>query len=207
MLQHLLTAADWSSPFTPQFKLRALRSLKHIFRGLLTKRFVAEPLPQQQQQQGGAAAAAAMGMASITSRLAAERQLYRQQLKECAAPLQKLVAAHLPAFLSPAAAGSSDPAAAAAAAGWQVHGMFGKAAVNGVTELLPLIADPAGLPDGSRQLLELLHQAANQLMAGVPAGMEWKLSLYTNTLMSLHTVVCIHHCIYKLNHVCNSVCM
>jgi hypothetical protein len=42
--------------------------------------------------------------------------------------------------------------------------------VNGITELLPLIADPAGLPEGTRQLLELLHGAANQLMAGVPAG-------------------------------------
>jgi hypothetical protein len=52
----------------------------------------------------------------------------------------------------------------------QIHGLFGKAAVNGVTELLPLIADPAGLPEGTRGLLELLHGAANQLMAGVPAG-------------------------------------
>jgi hypothetical protein len=29
------------------FKLWALRSLKHIFKGLMTKLFVAEPLPQQ----------------------------------------------------------------------------------------------------------------------------------------------------------------
>jgi hypothetical protein len=29
---------------------------------------------------------------------------------------------------------------------------------------------PAGLPEGTRQMLELLHGAANQLMAGVPAG-------------------------------------
>jgi hypothetical protein len=53
VLSNLLAAADWGSPFAPQFKLRALRSLKHIFKGLLTKRFVAEPLPQQP----GAAAA------------------------------------------------------------------------------------------------------------------------------------------------------
>jgi hypothetical protein len=52
----------------------------------------------------------------------------------------------------------------------QVHGLFAKAAVNGVTELLPLIADQLGLPEGTRQLLELLHSAATQLMAGVPAG-------------------------------------
>jgi hypothetical protein len=52
----------------------------------------------------------------------------------------------------------------------QIHGRFAKAAVNGITELLPLIADPAGLPEGTRGLLELLHGAANQLMAGVPAG-------------------------------------
>jgi hypothetical protein len=44
VLQHLLSAADWGSPFAPQFKLRALRSLKHIFKGLTTKRFVAEPV-------------------------------------------------------------------------------------------------------------------------------------------------------------------
>jgi hypothetical protein len=47
VLSNLLAAADWGSPFAPQFKLRALRSLKHIFKGLMTKRFVAEPLPQQ----------------------------------------------------------------------------------------------------------------------------------------------------------------
>jgi hypothetical protein len=51
-----------------------------------------------------------------------------------------------------------------------MHGLFAKAAVNGVTELLPLIADQLGLPEGTRQLLELLHSAATQLMAGVPAG-------------------------------------
>ncbi|KAF6256867.1 hypothetical protein COO60DRAFT_62529 [Scenedesmus sp. NREL 46B-D3] len=51
VLSNLLAAADWGSAFGAPFKLRALRSLKHIFRGLLTKRFVAEPLPQQQQQQ------------------------------------------------------------------------------------------------------------------------------------------------------------
>jgi hypothetical protein len=53
----------------------------------------------------------------------------------------------------------------------QMHGLFAKAAVNGVTELLPLIADQSGLPDGTRQVLELLHTAATQLMAGIPAGM------------------------------------
>jgi hypothetical protein len=47
VLSNLLAAAEWSSPFAPQVKLRALRSLKHIFKGLMTKRFVAEPLPQQ----------------------------------------------------------------------------------------------------------------------------------------------------------------
>lgn len=52
----------------------------------------------------------------------------------------------------------------------QMHGLFAKAAVNGVTELLPLIADQSGLPEGTRQLLELLHSAATQLMAGMPAG-------------------------------------
>jgi hypothetical protein len=46
VLSNLLAAADWGSPFAPQFKLRALRSLKHIFKGLMTKRFVAEPLIQ-----------------------------------------------------------------------------------------------------------------------------------------------------------------
>lgn len=44
MLQHLLAAADWASPFPPQAKLRALRALKHVFRGLVNKRFVAEPV-------------------------------------------------------------------------------------------------------------------------------------------------------------------
>jgi hypothetical protein len=47
VLVNLLQAADWGSPFAPHFKLRALRALKHIFRGLLTKRFVAEPLAMQ----------------------------------------------------------------------------------------------------------------------------------------------------------------
>lgn len=47
MLQNLLAAADWNSSFVPQFKLRALRALKHIFRGLTTKRFVAEPVAMQ----------------------------------------------------------------------------------------------------------------------------------------------------------------
>jgi hypothetical protein len=70
------------------------------------------------------------GMASITSRLQAERQLYKEKLKECAAPLQRLVSAHLPAFLNPsssaaaAAAAAADAAAAggggAAGGGWQV---------------------------------------------------------------------------------------
>lgn len=50
MLQNLLQAANWSSPFPPQAKLRALRSLKHIFKGLMTKRFVAEPVVQQPGQ-------------------------------------------------------------------------------------------------------------------------------------------------------------
>jgi len=52
VLQNLLQAADWSSPFAPQFKLRALRALKHIFRGLTTKRFVAEPMNLQQPGGG-----------------------------------------------------------------------------------------------------------------------------------------------------------
>jgi hypothetical protein len=51
-----------------------------------------------------------------------------------------------------------------------MHGLFAKAAVNGVTELLPLIADTAALPDGSRALLEALHGAAVQLMRHRPAG-------------------------------------
>lgn len=51
-----------------------------------------------------------------------------------------------------------------------MHGAFAKAAVNGVTELLPLISEQSALPDGTQQLLELLHSAATQLMAGVPAG-------------------------------------
>lgn len=54
MLQHLLSAADWGSSFAPQFKLRALRALKHIFRGLTTKRFVAEPVPVQGSSVMGA---------------------------------------------------------------------------------------------------------------------------------------------------------
>jgi hypothetical protein len=59
-------------------------------------------------------------MQTITERLNAERQLYKQQLKACAQPLQQLVVAHLPAFLTP------SPTAAAAADGssgssqWQV---------------------------------------------------------------------------------------
>jgi hypothetical protein len=57
VLSNLLAAADWGSPFAPHFKLRALRSLKHIFKGLMTKRFVAEPLPQQ---PGGSAALGAL---------------------------------------------------------------------------------------------------------------------------------------------------
>ncbi|WIA23852.1 hypothetical protein OEZ85_013510 [Tetradesmus obliquus] len=197
VLSHLLAAADWASPFAPQFKLRALRALKHIFKGLLTKRFVAEPLTQQP-----GASAAALGMASITSRLQAERQLYKEKLKECAAPLQQLVAAHLPAFLNPSsssATAAADAAAAAAAGGgaagggWQIHGLFAKAAVNGTTELLPLIADPAGLPEGTRQLLELLHGAANQLMAGVPAGAPLppaELNAWRDLAGRLHERVC-----------------
>lgn len=47
MLQNLLSAADWGSPFAPRFKLRALQALKHIFRGLSMKRFVAEPVALQ----------------------------------------------------------------------------------------------------------------------------------------------------------------
>jgi len=59
----------------------------------------------------------------------------------------------------------------------QVHGLFAKAAVNGLTELLPLIADQSGLPEGTRQLLELLHQAATQLMAGQPTGVRATVSV------------------------------
>jgi hypothetical protein len=61
------------------------------------------------------------GMQTMTERLNAERQLYKQQLKACAPPLQQLVVAHLPAFLTP------SPTAAAAADGssgssqWQVR--------------------------------------------------------------------------------------
>lgn len=81
-------------------------------------------------------------MASITGRLQAERQLYREKLKACAMPLQLLVSAHLPAFLNPSSSSSSssgaggDAAAAAAAAagggaagaGWQVrHGQLANA--------------------------------------------------------------------------------
>jgi hypothetical protein len=67
-------------------------------------------------------------MASITGRLQAERQLYKEKLKECAAPLQRLVSAHLPAFLNPSSSNAAAAAAAAGAAagggaaggGWQV---------------------------------------------------------------------------------------
>lgn len=179
MLQHLLSAADWGSSFAPQFKLRALRALKHIFRGLTTKRFVAEPVPVQGSSVMGAwvlggeqgslharltvcpgllkhsskvsfiipcswqhictalhpltdlgvndtlalpicctclstVGALSAGMQSITERLNAERQLYTQQLKAAAQPLQQLVGAHLPTFLNPAmAASGSSP--------WQVR--------------------------------------------------------------------------------------
>jgi hypothetical protein len=64
------------------------------------------------------------GMASITGRLQAERQLYKEKLKACAAPLQRLVSAHLPAFLNPSSsnpAAAADGAAAAAGGGWQVR--------------------------------------------------------------------------------------
>jgi hypothetical protein len=44
VLQQLLAAAHWGSPYAPQFRLRALRSLKFIYRGLTNKRFVAEPI-------------------------------------------------------------------------------------------------------------------------------------------------------------------
>jgi hypothetical protein len=62
-------------------------------------------------------------MASITGRLQAERQLYKEKLKECAAPLQQLVSAHMPAFLNPSSSNAAAPAAAgggAAGSGWQV---------------------------------------------------------------------------------------
>jgi len=58
-----------------------------------------------------------IGMASITERLQAERQLYRQQLKACAGPLQQLVSVHLPAFLNPSSIPGAAAAAAAGAAG------------------------------------------------------------------------------------------
>jgi hypothetical protein len=45
----------------------------------------------------------------------------------CAAPMQRLVSAHLPAFLNPSSsnpAAAADGAAAAAGGGWQVGGAF-----------------------------------------------------------------------------------
>eukprot|EP00879_Flechtneria_rotunda_P019231 GHRR01020193.1.p1 GENE.GHRR01020193.1~~GHRR01020193.1.p1 ORF type:complete len:258 (+),score=91.10 GHRR01020193.1:339-1112(+) len=116
ILQNLLGAADWASPFAPQFKLRALRSLKHIFKGFTTKRFVAEPIQSR---------APGLGIASLTERLQQERQLYRQQLKACAAPLQCLLSAHLPAFLNPSSTQQQQQQNAAAnqgvQVGWQVR--------------------------------------------------------------------------------------
>jgi hypothetical protein len=64
------------------------------------------------------------GMQSITERLNAERQLYMQQLKAAAQPLQQLVDAHLPSFLNPAMAA----AAAGGGSPWQVRHL-GRAAV------------------------------------------------------------------------------
>lgn len=60
----------------------------------------------------------------MTDRLNAERQLYKQQLKACAQPLQQLVLAHLPAFLNPSSSTAAAAADGAAAGGggpsWQV---------------------------------------------------------------------------------------
>lgn len=56
-------------------------------------------------------------MQSITERLNAERQLYTQQLKAAAQPLQQLVGAHLPTFLNPAMAAAT----ASGSSPWQVR--------------------------------------------------------------------------------------
>jgi hypothetical protein len=61
-------------------------------------------------------------MQSITERLNAERQLYKQQLKACAQPLQQLVVAHLPAFLNPAtAAAAAADGSTGSSSQWQVR--------------------------------------------------------------------------------------
>ena len=58
----------------------------------------------------------------------------------------------------------------AASENWQMHGLFTKAAVNGITELLYLIPSQEALPDNSRALLEALHGAFVTLVSGMPTG-------------------------------------
>jgi len=60
-------------------------------------------------------------MATITERLNAERQLYKQQLKACAQPLQQLVVAHLPVFLNPATAATAAGGSSNGSSTWQVR--------------------------------------------------------------------------------------
>jgi hypothetical protein len=57
-----------------------------------------------------------------------------------------------------------------AAQDWHMHGLFAKAAVNGLCELYYLIGSREALPENSRPLLEGLHGAFAVLVTGSPQG-------------------------------------
>lgn len=76
-------------------------------------------------------------------------------LQDAFTPLQSLFLQHADATLG-------------ASGDWPTHGLFAKAAVNAIAELLPLIAPADALPAGSRELLEKAHACSVAAMAQRP---------------------------------------
>lgn len=147
----LLTAASCVDPATggqlpPERGLRALKALKQVLRGLLSKRFVAD------------ATAPGTPFTVVTERLNAERKLFKERLTAGLAPLQALLARHMQAFMT-------------CADGWQLHGSFARAAAASCMELALLLPSKEALPGGdaaATSLLEAVHTACGALMRGQP---------------------------------------
>lgn len=160
MFSQFLAAISWESPAPIPSKLRALRALKHIFKGLTNKRFIIEPPRPQALRLSGPG----MGfltqdseLTNIAEAVKVQRQVYKARLAETVEPLQREFLAHGGAYL-------------AAAPGWDTHVLFARAAVNALGELTYLSPLGDALHPGVEQLLHSFHQISTAVSSGNPQG-------------------------------------
>ncbi|GAX82609.1 hypothetical protein CEUSTIGMA_g10035.t1 [Chlamydomonas eustigma] len=146
MLNQLLNVAG-SQDAPPTQRLRAMKALYNVLRGLSTKRFVIETPQQPVNGSAGPGLGPMADLRQLSQQINAERELFKDKLAECFQPVGRLFGAHCEAFAS-------------LAPGWDFHAPMAKAAASSLTELLMLAPTPSEtLPEGAVEVLGKMHLA------------------------------------------------